>query len=68
MKQYGMPEMAAIKSATMETAKLLRIEKDLGSLEVGKIAILLLLRQPSKRYQRHGKCDVRDERGKVYKN
>ena len=39
-----MPEMVAIKSATMETAKLLRIEKDLGSLEVGKIADIIAVK------------------------
>ena len=38
MTQYGMDEMEAIKSATIETAKLLRIDDILGSLEVGKIA------------------------------
>ena len=38
MTQYGMDEMEAIKSATIETAKLLRIDDMLGSLEVGKIA------------------------------
>ena len=64
MKQYGMPEMVAIKSTTMKQRKLLRIEKDLGSLEVGKIADIIAVEQPSKRYQRHGKCDVRDERRK----
>ena len=41
MVQYGMPMMKAIQSATMETAKLLRIEEDLGSLEVGKIADII---------------------------
>ena len=41
MVQYGMPMMKAIQSATMETAKLLRIEDDLGSLEVGKIADII---------------------------
>ena len=38
MVKYGMEEMDAIKSATMETAKLLRISDELGSLEEGKIA------------------------------
>jgi len=38
MVKYGMDEMDAIKSATMETAKLLRISDELGSLEEGKIA------------------------------
>tara|TARA_B100000927_G_scaffold75533_1_gene60199 strand:- start:5282 stop:6550 length:1269 start_codon:yes stop_codon:yes gene_type:complete len=43
MVQYGMPMMKAIQSATMETAKLLRIEEDLGSLEVGKIADIIAI-------------------------
>jgi len=33
--------MDAIKSATMETAKLLRISDELGSLEEGKIADII---------------------------
>jgi imidazolonepropionase-like amidohydrolase len=41
MVEYGMPAMAAIKSATMEAAKLLGDEKDLGSVEVGKFADLV---------------------------
>ena len=36
-----MEEMDAIKSATMETAKLLRISDELGSLEEGKIADII---------------------------
>jgi imidazolonepropionase-like amidohydrolase len=38
MVEAGMPPMEAIQSATMEAAKLLRIEDELGSLEAGKIA------------------------------
>ena len=41
MNKYGMSEMEAIKSATMETAKLLRISDTLGSLEEGKIADII---------------------------
>ena len=41
MKKYGMDEMDAIKSATMETAKLLRISDELGSIEEGKIADII---------------------------
>ena len=36
-----MPEMEAIQSATMETAKLLKIEDTLGSISVGKIADII---------------------------
>ncbi|MEO1516473.1 MAG: amidohydrolase family protein [Bacteroidota bacterium] len=38
MTEAGMPAMEAIKSATIEAAKLLRIDEDLGSLETGKLA------------------------------
>ena len=41
MTKYGMEPMQAIKSATMENAKLLRIEDKLGSIEVGKIADII---------------------------
>ena len=41
MEEYGMPMMEAIQSATMEAAKLLRIDDDLGSLEEGKIAAII---------------------------
>jgi imidazolonepropionase-like amidohydrolase len=36
-----MPEMEAIQSATMETAKLLKIDDVLGSIEAGKIADII---------------------------
>jgi imidazolonepropionase-like amidohydrolase len=38
MVEVGMKPMDAIKSATMESAKLLRIENQLGSIEKGKLA------------------------------
>jgi imidazolonepropionase-like amidohydrolase len=38
MVEAGMPAMKAIQSATLEGAKLIGIEKDLGTLEAGKIA------------------------------
>ena len=41
MVKNGMPEMKAIQSATMETAKLLKIEDTLGSIEAGKIADII---------------------------
>jgi imidazolonepropionase-like amidohydrolase len=39
-----MPEMKAIQSATMETAKLLRVEDKLGSIEAGKFADLIAVK------------------------
>lgn len=69
MKQYGMPEMAAIKSATMETAKLLGIEKDLGSLEVGKIADIIAVKgNPLKDISVMENVAFVMKEGKVYKN
>ena len=69
MKQYGMPEMVAIKSATMETAKLLRIEKDLGSLEVGKIADIIAVKgNPLKDISVMKNVTFVMKEGKVYKN
>jgi len=38
MHEGGMPAMTAIQAATMEAAKLLRIDDELGSIEPGKIA------------------------------
>jgi imidazolonepropionase-like amidohydrolase len=41
MVEAGMPPLAAIKSATLEAAKLLGAEKDLGTIEAGKFADLV---------------------------
>jgi imidazolonepropionase-like amidohydrolase len=41
MVQYGMPAMQAIQAGTISGAKLLRQEKDLGTVEKGKIADLV---------------------------
>lgn len=41
MVEAGMPPMQAIKSATLEGAKLLGVEKDLGTVEAGKFADLV---------------------------
>jgi imidazolonepropionase-like amidohydrolase len=41
MVEAGMPPMAAIRSATIESARLLGLEKDLGTVEAGKIADLV---------------------------
>ena len=38
MVEGGMPPMAAIQAATLEAAKLLRIDDKLGTLEAGKLA------------------------------
>jgi imidazolonepropionase-like amidohydrolase len=38
MVSHGMAPMAAIQSATMEAARLLEMDKQIGSIEVGKLA------------------------------
>ncbi|SHG93976.1 metal-dependent hydrolase family protein [Ferrimonas marina] len=44
MVEAGMPAMAAIQSATMGGARLLRIDQELGSVEVGKLADLVAVK------------------------
>jgi imidazolonepropionase-like amidohydrolase len=41
MVEAGMPPMAAIRSATLVSAELLRIDDRLGTLEAGKLADLI---------------------------
>src|SRR6056300_1016247 len=41
MVKFGMPPMETIQSATINTAKLLKIDSILGSIEIGKIADLV---------------------------
>lgn len=41
MVEAGMPPMKAIQSATLDGAKLLEMEKDLGTVETGKLADLV---------------------------
>ena len=44
MVENGMSEMNAIQSATIETAKLLRIQDKLGSIEAGKFADMIAVK------------------------
>jgi imidazolonepropionase-like amidohydrolase len=44
MVEAGMPAMEAIQSATMESAKLLRIDDQLGSIKKGKIADIIAVK------------------------
>jgi len=41
MVEAGMPEMEAIQSATLSTAKLMRIDDKLGTIETGKLADII---------------------------
>jgi imidazolonepropionase-like amidohydrolase len=45
MVEAGMAPMAAVRSATIEAARLLRVEGDLGSVEKGKLADLVAVRR-----------------------
>lgn len=44
MNEAGMPAIETIQSATLNTAKLLRIEDKLGSIKVGKLADLVAVK------------------------
>ncbi|MBY6105736.1 amidohydrolase family protein [Ferrimonas balearica] len=44
MVEAGMPEMAAIRAATINAATLLKIEQQLGSIEAGKLADLVAVK------------------------
>lgn len=41
---YGMDEFEAIKTATINAAELLGLEKEIGSIELGKVADLVIVR------------------------
>ena len=41
MVEAGMPELAAIRSATMTSAELLGVQEDLGSIRLGKLADII---------------------------
>ena len=41
--EYGMTPMQALRSANETAAEMLRLEKDIGTIEVGKCADILLL-------------------------
>jgi imidazolonepropionase-like amidohydrolase len=45
MAEAGMPPRAVLASATIAAARMLKAERDLGSVEKGKIADLVLLRE-----------------------
>jgi len=45
LTEIGMSNMEALQSATITAAEILRLDQDLGSLEAGKIADLVLLKE-----------------------
>lgn len=68
MVEAGMPPMKAIQSATIVSAELLRIDKDLGSIEAGKYAdIIAVDEDPIKNIKALEKVTFVMKDGKVYK-
>lgn len=68
MTEAGMPAMAAIQSATIEGARLLGVETELGSIKVGKIAdIIAVPGDPLQDIQQMGQINFVMKAGVVYK-
>lgn len=68
MVEAGMPEMEAIKSATIHAATLLRIQDKLGSVEPGKLADLVAVKgNPLEDIELMTKVDFVMKDGVVYK-
>ncbi|MDW7690567.1 amidohydrolase family protein [Flammeovirgaceae bacterium SG7u.111] len=68
MVEAGMPAMEAIKSATMEAAKLLRMEDELGSIQPGRFAdIVATPENPLEEISTMGEVMFVMKGGKVYK-
>jgi len=69
MVDYGMPPMKAIQSATIVAAELLGMEKQIGSVEVGKLADIVAVQgDPLKDIKVLQKVGFVMKDGKVYKN
>lgn len=69
MTEAGMPAHEAILSATISAAKLLKSDKDLGSIKVGKIADLVAVPgDPLQDIQLMGKVNFVMKAGVVYKH
>jgi imidazolonepropionase-like amidohydrolase len=68
MTEAGMPALAAIQSATITSARLLQVDKELGSVSVGKIADLVAVPgDPLQDIQLMGKVNFVMKAGVVYK-
>ena len=68
MTESGMPAMAAIQAATIEGAKLLGVEQELGSIRVGKIAdIIAVPGDPLRDISIMGQVSFVMKAGKIYK-
>lgn len=68
MTEAGMPAMAAIQAATIEGAKLLGVEQELGSIRAGKIAdIIAVPGDPLQDISIMGKVSFVMKAGRIYK-
>lgn len=68
MTEAGMPAMTALQSATIESARLLGVSDNLGSLKVGKIAdIVAVPGNPLQDIQLMGKVSFVMKAGVIYK-
>lgn len=68
MTEAGMPAMAAIQAATIEGARLLGVEQELGSIRVGKIAdIIAVPGDPLQDISIMGQVSFVMKAGKIYK-
>jgi imidazolonepropionase-like amidohydrolase len=68
MTEAGMPAMAAIQSATIASARLLKMDQELGSVTAGKIADLVAVPgDPLQDIQLMGKVSFVMKAGVVYK-
>lgn len=69
MVEAGMSPMDAIESATMNAAKLLRIDDELGSIEVGKLADLIAVDEnPLEHIQQLEQVTFVMKDGEIYKH
>ena len=63
----GMPPLEAIKAATLNAVKALRLEKEIGTLEIGKQADILLVKgRPDRRIEDIGNTMLVFRKGLIY--